>query len=44
MRFVDHYIFSDDAEFEAKHKRDEDGKFSPTEGVKTLINGRQIMH
>lgn len=34
MRFVDHYIFSDDAEFEAKHKRDEDGKFSPTEGVK----------
>lgn len=28
VRFVDHYIFADDAEFEAKHKRDGDGKFA----------------
>lgn len=34
VRFVDHYIFVDDAEFEAKHKRDEDGKFASVDGVK----------
>lgn len=33
VRFVDHYIFVDDAEFEAKHKRDEDGKFSKSASV-----------
>ena len=31
VRFVDHIMFTDDAEFEAKHKRDEDGKFSESE-------------
>ena len=32
VRFVDHIMFTDDAEFEAKHKRDEDGKFASQEG------------
>lgn len=38
VRFVDHYIFADDAEFEAKHKRDEEGKFSKTESKQNTAN------
>ncbi len=38
VRFVDHYIFADDAEFEAKHKRDESGKFSKTESKQNTAN------
>lgn len=36
IRFVDHFVFADDAEFEAKHKRDKDGKFSEAEGLKNI--------
>lgn len=33
FRFLDHIIFQDDAEFESKHKRDDDGKFSKNQGL-----------
>ena len=35
MRFVDRMFIADDAEFESKHKRDEDGKFSSNGGTAT---------